>query len=1581
MVAQNQSMSLGSMLEETVENLFGREIMELAKDGFESFWEEEMIYSKVFFENCISNGRNSCDVFGTMKFQLDEGSKLITLGNYNCESSVPANVSSTKRSSRETLKHTKTSLREIGGSGYFVDRSSSWAGSDAQKTNVKRLKLSPVENLSYKDKGTGQKLDDTCNVSMHLGTSNVIPSIFLSNSSDVCQQVPCRIVESFGQGFISSYHMIDVQGNLNGFDINGDPKCKSKTGNDKVFAKAKSDNTTGSQQSCTLKILESGKHVVLGKRPLARLCINQQAEESNILNSEMVSAAKKVAFMRDLPSRLRSHAHHLLMEAGWEIEVRKRKDGTKVDFIYKLPEEGPCLYSLPKAWVSCGKVLSAGTWALEEDENGRQWVTINEFWFDLADTLGQIEKGIQQPGKVLSLLDRWKILDPFMAVICIDKKIRALREGNALKAVNSATVMLTGNAHMILAEKGVGRVQDNLGKPDSHLLCRSKRSLLPNPMPADKSKVQEGLCIQQVSVTQSCHVLRNKHKYRRAKHKPCCGADVQNRSLRTITKHIGKGFHDSKGFHGISSEAASIHNKTNQLCSNRKSSQRKSCISVPISFAENILLCKKINSAESKTQAPHSPRSAEDACLNKSVDSSAEEGGLSLSHVGKLLVGNQPCGETTIDKQMPVVKHREKSAYQGRDGVCTKVELAHEDTWDSFVKKVDQQEKLGSSVFLGGSVRKRFSWEESDRNGGALDCPTICEKICTSVQEKKLHGVTQNKNSSEDSWSLLTQKAKKSSGDSGNLFIVNRASQHPMPEQQVLYLYPQEGTPCFSMDDRCRQQLFTCVSMPEAMERINMQQQMQSSVYQLSLTGGHFRFGLDGSTAQNVNIPIQCVELNPAPKQSPSLAEKVVQTICVKDSEFHKEDNARSSGTSDSQMRQTSASVSIEMAGNKSKKISEVEAVKVTDINVGAKPTNRNCIELLGLDIDGKVQNHLFPVNQIENSVLRLESTSECLKNSDCLEKQCGDTSKIGVGHTPAVLEDGSAKKIYKKPPKSEIKAGRQNNKDKKFDPMMSLEDESGGILSKVKTDNKIAGVQSTTCKDNAVEASSEMSTSIMLSHSTYGESVELMNMLDNNKLPSEHFGEEKSDEDLRFANGESTDVGDNQGVIKAKKSEVRRENGHKRWRVSQVDDDDDLLMAIIINKYYRSSSRNSASKARLLKSNALRKFKSRKGGHKLLPQTAGKGGKHFADGKRLFLGARTVFCRLIEMGVISINNVIQYRNPKNNTVVKDGRVTRDGILCKCCGKILSVSDFKFHSGFKLRRPSLNLFMGSGKPYTLCQLQAWSIEYKSRKDNMQTMEAVELDESDDSCVLCGDGGELICCDNCPSTYHQACLPSQELPEGSWYCPNCSCEICGDVVNAMENSNTVAALECSLCECRYHTKCIKEMITYKGEVESDAWFCRQSCQQVHVGLRSRVGVTNCLDNGFSWMILRCSHGDHKVQSAQKIALMAECNIKLAIALTIMEECFLPMVDPRTGIDIIPHVLYNRGSDSARLNHKGFYTVVLEKNDELISVACIRVHGVMVAEMPLIATCTEHRRQGMCRRLVGVIEEVFSFFLRS
>ncbi|KZT75317.1 hypothetical protein F511_47658, partial [Dorcoceras hygrometricum] len=104
--------------------------------------------------------------------------------------------------------------------------------------------------------------------------------------------------------------------------------------------------------------------------------------------------------------------------------------------------------------------------------------------------------------------------------------------------------------------------------------------------------------------------------------------------------------------------------------------------------------------------------------------------------------------------------------------------------------------------------------------------------------------------------------------------------------------------------------------------------------------------------------------------------------------------------------------------------------------------------------------------------------------------------------------------------------------------------------------------------------------------------------------------------------------------------------------------------------------------------------------------------------------------------------------------------ISRDGIICRCCDKLLSISEFKSHAGFKLNCPCMNLFMESGKPLTLCHLEAWSLEYKSRQRTPQTGQDDEIDQNDDSCGRCGDVGELICCDNCPSAFHQACLFEQ-----------------------------------------------------------------------------------------------------------------------------------------------------------------------------------------------------------------------------
>ncbi|XP_060776892.1 chromodomain-helicase-DNA-binding protein 4 isoform X2 [Neoarius graeffei] len=59
---------------------------------------------------------------------------------------------------------------------------------------------------------------------------------------------------------------------------------------------------------------------------------------------------------------------------------------------------------------------------------------------------------------------------------------------------------------------------------------------------------------------------------------------------------------------------------------------------------------------------------------------------------------------------------------------------------------------------------------------------------------------------------------------------------------------------------------------------------------------------------------------------------------------------------------------------------------------------------------------------------------------------------------------------------------------------------------------------------------------------------------------------------------------------------------------------------------------------------------------------------------------------------------------------------------------------------------------------------------------MEEEEEEEDDHHMEYCRVCKDGGELLCCDTCPSSYHLHCLnpPLPDIPNGEWICPRCRC---------------------------------------------------------------------------------------------------------------------------------------------------------------------------------------------------------------
>ncbi|KAF5744495.1 hypothetical protein HS088_TW07G00067 [Tripterygium wilfordii] len=359
--------------------------------------------------------------------------------------------------------------------------------------------------------------------------------------------------------------------------------------------------------------------------------------------------------------------------------------------------------------------------------------------------------------------------------------------------------------------------------------------------------------------------------------------------------------------------------------------------------------------------------------------------------------------------------------------------------------------------------------------------------------------------------------------------------------------------------------------------------------------------------------------------------------------------------------------------------------------------------------------------------------------------------------------------------------------------------------------------------------------------------------------------------------------------------------------------------------------------------------------------------------------GARTVLSWLIDHNVVLPRTKVYYRGRKDQRPMKVGRITRNGIKCNCCMKVYTLSGFEAHAGSSRHKPSACIFLEDGRSLLDCQLQIKNgNKMKKTADPCQGLEdSFHQGENDHICSVCHYGGDLILCDRCPSSFHKGCLGLKVVPGGDWFCPSCCCRICGlsKFKEDAEHSMCSKVISCTQCERKYHVGCVENRGNMSERYLETSWFCSIKCEEISLGLYKLLGRPIPVGvNNLTWTILKFMRSGVDGPDASDCDEMIENYSKLNVALGVMHECFETVKEPYTGRDLVEDVIFSRWSELNRLNFRGFYTVLLERNDELITAATVRVHGAKVAEVPLVGTRFQYRRLGMCRILMNELEKM-------
>ncbi|CAL5422272.1 unnamed protein product [Camellia sinensis] len=363
------------------------------------------------------------------------------------------------------------------------------------------------------------------------------------------------------------------------------------------------------------------------------------------------------------------------------------------------------------------------------------------------------------------------------------------------------------------------------------------------------------------------------------------------------------------------------------------------------------------------------------------------------------------------------------------------------------------------------------------------------------------------------------------------------------------------------------------------------------------------------------------------------------------------------------------------------------------------------------------------------------------------------------------------------------------------------------------------------------------------------------------------------------------------------------------------------------------------------------------------------------------------------------------------------------GIFCRCCNSEVSPSQFEAHAGWASRR----------KPYG-CIYTSNGVSLHEFAISLLKGRKYRAKDSDDLCIICADGGNLLLCDGCPRAFHKECASLSSIPRGKWYCNYCQNKFqrekyvehnanavaagrvsgvdpieqitkrCIRIVKNPEDSEVVACvlcrgydfsksgfgpstvIVCDQCEKEYHVGCLKKhkMADLK-ELPKGKWFCCMNCRRISSALQNLLvrGDEKIPDSLLD--VIKKKHVDKISDTitdfdvrwrllSGKIA-SRETRLLLSNAVAIFHDCFDPIVDLATGRDFIPSMVYGRNIRGQDFG--GMYCAVLTVNSFVVSAGIFRVFGQEIAELPLVATCNSNQGKGYFQILFSCIEKLLAF----